>query len=118
MLGRSLLLHLADNKQIESFVRGNRWSARASRRFVAGETLDEAISSVRALTGQGISASLDLLGESVRSREQVAETVDYYLRVFQAIRENSLDCNVSLKLTALGLDIDEELCYRSEEHTS
>ena len=113
MLARSLLLRLANSKNLESFVRRNRWSARAARRFVAGETIEEAILSVSALNAQGISASLDLLGESVRNQGQVAETLDTYLRVFQAIREHSLNCNVSLKLTALGLDIDEELCYRN-----
>lgn len=113
MLARSLLLQLADNKKLESFVRRNGWSARVARRFVAGETIEEAIPSVAALNALGITASLDLLGESVRSKEQVAETLDTYLRVFQAIRENSLNCNVSLKLTALGLDIDEELCSRN-----
>ena len=113
MLAKSLLLQLANSKKLESFVRGNRWSARAARRFVAGETIEEAIPAVAALNAQGISASLDLLGESVHSQEQVAETLDTYLRVFQAIRENGLNCNVSLKLTALGLDIDEEICYRN-----
>src|SRR5947208_9442763 len=112
MLARSLLLQLADNKRLESFVRRNRWSARVARRFVAGETIEEAIPAVAALNAQGISASVDLLGESVRNQEQVAETLDTYLRVFQAIRANDLNCNVSVKLTALGLDIDEELCYR------
>ncbi len=113
MLARSLLLQLANNKKLESYVRRNQWSARAARRFVAGETIEEAIASVGALNLEGISASLDLLGESVTSREHVVETLDTYLRVFQAIREHSLSCNVSLKLTALGLDIDEELCHRN-----
>jgi proline dehydrogenase len=113
MLGRTVLLQLADSKKIESFVRGNRWSAAAARRFVAGESIEEAISPVRALNAQGISASLDLLGESVRNQQQVAEVLDTYLRVFQNIRDEGLNANVSVKLTALGLDIDAELCYRN-----
>jgi len=111
MLARTLLLRLAENKSLESLVRRNRWSARIARRFVAGETIDEAIPSVAGLNAQGISASLDLLGESVLRADQVDATVDTYLRLFQAIRESGVDANVSLKLTALGLDIDEELCY-------
>ncbi|HLJ54748.1 MAG TPA: proline dehydrogenase family protein, partial [Chthonomonadaceae bacterium] len=79
--------------------------------FVAGETIEEAVAAVRSLNAQGIAASVDLLGESVRSREQVAQTLETYIRVFDAIRANSLDCNVSIKLTALGLDIDEALCF-------
>lgn len=113
MLGRTLLLRLADNKGLESFVRSNRWSARAARRFVAGETIEEAVAAVRGLNALGISASVDLLGESVRNTDQVAETLETYVRVFRAIGENGLDCNVSVKLTALGLDIDEALCRRN-----
>ena len=85
----------------------------AARRFVAGETIEEAIDSVRTINQQGISVSLDLLGESVRNEQEVAEVLDTYLRLFQNIREQSLNANVSLKLTALGLDIDPELCYRN-----
>jgi proline dehydrogenase len=113
MLARSVLLQLANSKQLESLVRRNRWSAGVARRFVAGETLEEVIAPVTALNQKGIAVSLDLLGESVRNSQQVAETVDTYLRVFQFIREHSLNANVSLKLTALGLDIDPELCYRN-----
>ena len=113
MLARSVLLQLANSKKVESFVRGNNWSSRVARRFVAGETIEEAVKPVAALNHQGISVSLDLLGESVRNEGQVAATVDTYLRVFQAIRENNLNANVSLKLTALGLDIDEDLCFRN-----
>ncbi len=113
MLARTLLLKLADSKQVETFARHNHSAARLSRRFVAGETIDQAMTAVTALNAQGIAASLDLLGESVRNEEQVAATVDTYLRLFQAIRKSGGDANVSLKLTALGLDIDEALCLRN-----
>jgi proline dehydrogenase len=113
MLARSVLLQLANSKQLESFVRGNRWSARAARRFVAGETIEEAMPAVASLNSQGITATLDLLGESVKNEEQVAETVDTYLRLFRTIREKQLNANVSLKLTALGLDLSEDLCRRN-----
>jgi len=113
MLARSVLLQLANSKQLESFVRRNRWSARAARRFVAGETIEEAMPAVASLNAQGITVSLDLLGESVRNEEQVAATLDTYLRLFQTIHEQDLNANVSIKLTALGLDINEDLCYRN-----
>src|ERR1051326_5581694 len=108
MLARSVLLQLANSKKIEAFVRGNRWSAAVARRFVAGEKLEEVIEPVRNLNKKGISVSLDLLGESVRNEQEVAEVLDTYLRLFQNIREQNLNANVSLKLTALGLDIDPE----------
>lgn len=113
MLGRTLLLQLANNKTMESFVRRNAWSARAARRFVAGETIEEVTAPVRALNAQGLTASLDFLGESVTNEQEVAVVVDTYLRLFQHIRAENLDSNVSLKLTALGLDIDSDLCYRN-----
>jgi len=113
MLARTVLLQLASSKKLESFVRRNGWSSRAARRFVAGETIEETIGPVAALNRQGIAVSLDLLGESVKNEEQVAVTLDTYLRLFQSIRENNLDANVSLKLTALGLDIDADHCYRN-----
>jgi proline dehydrogenase len=82
-------------------------------RFVAGETIEAVTEPVRSLNVQGMTASLDFLGESVTNEEEVALTVDTYLRLFQHIRNENLNSNVSLKLTALGLDIDEELCYRN-----
>lgn len=113
MIARSVLLQLANSKKVESFVRRNQWSARTARRFVAGETIEEAAEPVRALNALGITASLDLLGESVTNEQEVAVVVDTYLRAFQHIRAENLNANVSIKLTALGLDIDDDLCYRN-----
>lgn len=113
MLTRTLLLQLANSKKVESFVRGNAWSSKMAGRFVAGETIEAVTEPVRALNAQGMTASLDFLGESVTNEEEVAFTVDTYLRLFQHIRSENLDSNVSLKLTALGLDIGEEICYRN-----
>jgi proline dehydrogenase len=113
MVMRAALLHMANSKKMESFVRRNRWSAGTARRFVAGETIEEAIEPVRALNLQGITASLDLLGESVTNEQEVAEVLDTYLCVFQTIRDQALQANVSVKLTALGLDLDYDLCYRN-----
>lgn len=107
---RSLLLYLSNQPQIFRFVRNNRLAKSFARRFVAGETLDDALAAVRALNGQGISASLDELGESVTNEAEARGTRDTYLRILDRIAEAKLDANVSVKLTALGLDISEELC--------
>ena len=61
MLARTVLLQMANNKSLESFVKRNAWSARVSGRFVAGETVEDAIASVRAIVAQGATASLDFL---------------------------------------------------------
>jgi proline dehydrogenase len=115
MLGRTLLLHMASNKKMESFVRNNGLAVRSASRFVAGESVSEVIAPVQSLNALGISATLDLLGESVQNQQEVAEVLDTYLQLFQNIREQKLNANVSIKLTALGLDIDPELCYRNME---
>ncbi|MGH9886343.1 MAG: proline dehydrogenase family protein, partial [bacterium] len=79
-------------------------------RFVAGETLDEALAAVRALNAKGIPASLDLLGESVTNEKEARATGRAYLEILDRIHQQKLDANVSLKLTAMGLDISEDLC--------
>jgi len=113
MLTRSVLLHMAGSKRIETFARHNRAAGRVARRFVAGEAMEEVAVPVRALNAKGISVSLDILGESVTTRDEVAAVVDTYLRLFQLIRSERLDANVSVKLTALGLDIDDQFAYRN-----
>jgi len=107
---RKTLLYLSNQQRIFTFVRRNRLAKRMANRFVAGETIDEAVPAVRTLTARGMTASLDLLGESVHREEEARATADEYLRLLDTIQEHRLDANVSLKLTAMGLDISEELC--------
>ena len=107
---RKTLLYLSNQQRIFTFVRRNRLAKRMASRFVAGETIDEAVPAVRTLTARGMTASLDLLGESVHREEEARATADEYLRLLDTIQEHRLDANVSLKLTAMGLDISEELC--------
>jgi proline dehydrogenase len=83
---------------------------RVASRYVAGETLDDALRVVRSLNAQGAMATIDVLGEEVKEREKAAAAVEEYLRVFEAIRCEGLDSNVSIKLTLLGLKIDEGFC--------
>ncbi len=107
---RSALLYLSNQQQIYRFVRNNRWARRLAQRFVAGEDLDSAIAAVRALNAKGITASLDLLGESVSNEAEARDAGREYLRMLDRIHQEKLDGNVSLKLTAMGLDISEDLC--------
>src|SRR4051812_42306779 len=107
---RSALLYLSNQPTVFRFVRNNRLAKGFARRFVAGETLDDAIEAVRALNARGISASLDLLGESVTSEAEARGTRDLYLQILDRIAQAGLNANVSVKLTAMGLDISEELC--------
>jgi proline dehydrogenase len=107
---RSTLLYLSNQPRVFRFVRGNPLARRFANRFVAGETLDSALTAVRDLNARGISATLDLLGESVTNDTEARAARDEYLRMLEEIHERRLDANVSVKLTAMGLDISEELC--------
>ena len=107
---RSTLLYLSKQPRIFRFVRNNRLAKKFARRFVAGETLDEAVAAVAALNAKGISASLDLLGESVTNEREARAAAAQYVAVLDRIHAEGLNANVSLKLTAMGLDISEELC--------
>lgn len=109
---RSTLLYLSDQPRVFRFVRDNRLARTFARRFVAGERLEDALEAVRALNARGISASLDQLGESVTNEREARATRDCYLTILDRIAEARLDANVSVKLTALGLDIAEEVCVQ------
>jgi proline dehydrogenase len=87
------------------------WLARnMARRFIAGETIDEAVQATKALNAQGLLVSLDYLGESVLKSEETEAVVASYRTLLGRIRSEGLQAGVSLKLTQLGLDITEELC--------
>lgn len=109
---RSTLLYLSNQPRVFRFVRDNRLARAFARRFVAGETLNDAVAVVRALNAKGITASLDELGESVTNEREATATRDHYLAILDRIAADKLDANVSVKLTALGLDISEDLCVR------
>ena len=107
---RSSLLYLSNQPRVFRFVRNNKLAKKFASRFVAGETLDEALTAVEGLNKKGISASLDLLGESVTNEREARAACGEYLRILDRIQQRKLDANVSIKLTAMGLDISEELC--------
>jgi proline dehydrogenase len=83
---------------------------RVASRYVAGETLGDAVETVRRLNAEGCLATLDVLGEDVVRFSETEETVAEYRRALDAIAENRLDANISVKLTALGLKLDPARC--------
>jgi proline dehydrogenase len=107
---RQTLLYLSNQPRVFNFVRHNGLARRFASRFVAGEALPEALSAVRALNAKKITASLDLLGESVRSEWEARAAAREYLLMLDRIQEQNLSANVSVKLTQMGLDVSEELC--------
>jgi proline dehydrogenase len=97
---------------------------RVASRYVAGEKLDDALATARALAAEGAMATLDILGESVTREEQTEATRDQYLRMIDAVAASGLPANVSVKPTAVGLAIDPalalrnctEICARAAQH--
>jgi len=113
MMLRDTLLYLAHNDNLREFVISNRATRGVSRRFVAGETLDEAIQVTRVLNRKGMHVSLDHLGENVTDAKEAKAATQDFLTILEAIQRNKVDANISLKLTALGLDISQELCEQN-----
>jgi len=83
---------------------------RVASRYVAGETLDDAVETVRRLNAERCLATLDVLGEDVVRMSETEETVTEYRRALDAIAAHGLDANISVKLTALGLKLDPARC--------
>ena len=84
---------------------------RVSARYIAGESLEDAVRTVRELNRQGMCATLDVLGEFVTSESEARRAGAEYRNLLGAIHREGLDTNVSLKLTQMGLKIDPELCF-------
>jgi proline dehydrogenase len=106
---RQGLLWLSERQGIFNFVRRNGLARRAASRFVAGESIDSGVEAARELGRRGITASLDLLGESVRVEAEATAARDQYLRMLERMAASGTEVNVSVKLTQMGLDIDQGL---------
>ncbi len=107
---RTSLLWLSEQPRIFRFVRSNPLARKFAARFVAGETITTAVDAVRDLNRRKITATLDLLGESISRETDAANARDIYLQMLDQIASSGVDSNVSLKLTQMGFDISEELC--------
>jgi len=81
-----------------------------AKRFVAGETFDQSVPKVRYLNEHGIKVTLDLLGENVKDRQTADRTVESYIQLIDNIHTAGLKSTISIKLTMIGLDIDDEYC--------
>jgi len=83
---------------------------RVARRYVAGDTLDDAVHTLRALNDEGAMGTVDILGEEVREPVKATAAVEEYLRLLDRIEDEKLDANISIKPTMLGLNVDQSLC--------
>jgi proline dehydrogenase len=112
---RRSLLWLSEQQRVFDFVRRNGLARKFASRFVAGETIDEAVRAAGELARRGITASLDFLGESVTVEAEAVAARDQYLQMLDRLAQAGREVNVSVKLTQMGLDISEDLCYDNME---
>src|SRR5258708_2037127 len=84
---------------------------RLSRRFVAGTTIEDALAATRATNKLGLSVSVDNLGENVTNADEARHSAQLYHQMLDQMSAQSLNANVSLKLTHMGLDVDEAMAY-------
>jgi proline dehydrogenase len=107
---RDLLLLMSTNSVVRNFVVGFPLSRRVTRRFVAGETLEEAIQVVKKLNARGLEVTFDHLGEAVNAEAAARAAKDEYLQALDAIATSQVRSQVSVKLTQMGLDLNPDLC--------
>jgi proline dehydrogenase len=110
MMLKSTLLYMAQNESVRKFVINNAMTRSVARRFVAGEQLDEAIEVAHTLNKQRLAVSLDHLGENVSDEKEAQAATADYTEILNRIKASGVDANISLKLTALGLDVSPQLC--------
>ncbi len=106
---KATLLKAAASPGLKRQVTSNPVAWRVARRFIAGNGLDDAERVIRELNLTGISVALDHLGENTESESQARAATAAYLAALDRIQDEGLDANISVKLTALGLDIDSDL---------
>ncbi|MCH7803244.1 MAG: proline dehydrogenase family protein [Acidobacteria bacterium] len=112
MLFRTLILKLAQSEALMNFIAHMGRRSGLAGRFVAGESIEEAMPVVQELNDKGIVTSLNLLGEEVSDKNEAERSTQSYISLLKAIHENRVESNVSIKLTQLGLGIHRQVCEK------
>jgi proline dehydrogenase len=110
---RSFLIYLSKAAWAQKLVTGWGFAWRAASRFVAGETPGDAIRAVRELNAKGINATLDHLGEHTSTVEEANKAADDIVSILNEIDKSGVKANVSIKLTQIGMGLDEEICRQN-----
>ena len=108
---RATFISLSESKSLRSAAEKTWVGQRLSRRFVAGTTVDEALAATRAMNQLGLGVSVDNLGENVTNADEARHSAQLYHQLLDRMAEQGLNANVSLKLTHMGLDVDEVMAY-------
>ena len=106
---RAFFVRLSENQSLRSFAERSSLGRRVSGRFVAGTEIADAVRATQAINRAGMSVSIDNLGENVTNPEEARHSAQLYHQILDAIVANQLNANISLKLTHMGLDVDEQL---------
>lgn len=107
---RSFLIYLSKAAWAQKLVTGWSFAWKAASRFIAGSSVDEAIAAVKSLNAKGINATLDQLGEHTSNPEEANRSADGIVAVLDAIHKAQIRANVSIKLTQIGMGMDDEVC--------
>jgi proline dehydrogenase len=108
---RNGIMTAAQRDEVERFIRDSRWSRALVARFVAGDRLEDALAAATRLGEQGLTATLDRLGENVITPGEARGAVASYAETLREMAASKLDPNISVKLTMLGLDIGDDVAY-------
>jgi proline dehydrogenase len=106
---RAFFVHLSENRRLRNFAERSAIGHRISGRFVAGTEISDAVRVTQAVNRIGMSVSIDNLGENVTNPDEARHSAQLYHQILDAIEANKLQANISLKLTHMGLDVDETL---------
>ena len=109
---RALFISLSENRWLRGMAERSAIGQRLSSRFVAGTEVDDALRATQTVNQKGLSVSVDNLGENVTNLEEARHSAQLYHEMLDAIVARKLNANVSLKLTHMGLDVDEALALR------
>ena len=108
---RATFIALSESKSLRSFAEKTALGQRLSRRFVAGLTIDAALRATHAMNQRGLSVSVDNLGENVTNLDEARHSAQLYHQMLDQMAGRELNANVSVKLTHMGLDVDENMAY-------
>ncbi len=106
---RALFISLSENRSLRGVAERSAFGQRLSSRFVAGTGVEDALHAAQVVNQSGLSVSVDNLGENVTNSEEARASAQLYHQLLDEIAKRQLNANVSLKLTHMGLDVDEKL---------
>ena len=109
---RAFFVHLSENRTLRNFAERSSIGRRVSGRFVAGTEIADAVRATQVVNAAGMSVSIDNLGENVTNPDEARHSAQLYHQILEAIAANKLNANISLKLTHMGLDVDESLARK------